>query len=168
MHCVGRTQNFYTLKLVVQNVLGFERLNDAVRMVSRKLTVKHFKIICLYLPSVGRNSSVGLATRYGLDGPGIESRCERDFPTTVQTGLATHPTSYTFGTASFPGLKRSGRGVNHPTLFSTEVKERVELYLYFPSGPSWPALAWTLHLPLFACPEWKEHEILCKSLELFF
>jgi len=29
---------------------------------------------------VGRNSSVGIATRYGLDGPGIESRWERDFP----------------------------------------------------------------------------------------
>ena len=28
----------------------------------------------------GRDSSVGIATRYGLDGPGIESRWERDFP----------------------------------------------------------------------------------------
>jgi hypothetical protein len=27
-----------------------------------------------------RGSSVGVATRYGLDGPGIESRCSRDFP----------------------------------------------------------------------------------------
>ena len=89
---------------------------------------------------MGRNSSVGIATRYGLDGPGIESRWGRDFPTTVQTGLGAHPASYTFGTGSFPGLKRSGRGVNHPTPFSTEVKERVELYLYFPSGPSWPVL----------------------------
>jgi hypothetical protein len=29
---------------------------------------------------VGRDSSVGIATRYGLDGPGIESRWWRDFP----------------------------------------------------------------------------------------
>jgi len=28
----------------------------------------------------GPGSSVGIATRYGLDGPGIESRCGRDFP----------------------------------------------------------------------------------------
>ena len=28
----------------------------------------------------GRDSSVGIATRYGLDGPGIESRWGRDFP----------------------------------------------------------------------------------------
>jgi hypothetical protein len=30
--------------------------------------------------SACRDSSVGIATRYGLDGPGIESRCGRDFP----------------------------------------------------------------------------------------
>ena len=29
---------------------------------------------------VGRDSSVGIATRYVLDGPGIESRWGRDFP----------------------------------------------------------------------------------------
>ena len=28
----------------------------------------------------GRDSSVGIATCYGLDGPGIEYRWERDFP----------------------------------------------------------------------------------------
>jgi hypothetical protein len=36
------------------------------------------------------------------------------------------------------GVKRPGRGVDHPPSSSTEVKERVEIYLYFPSGPSWP------------------------------
>ena len=30
-----------------------------------------------------------------------------------------------------------GRGVNHPPLSSSEVKERVELYLYFPAGLLW-------------------------------
>ena len=29
--------------------------------------------------AVGRDSSVGIATRYGLDGPGIKSRLGRDF-----------------------------------------------------------------------------------------
>jgi hypothetical protein len=44
----------------------------------------------------------------------------------------------------FLGVKRPGRGVNHPTPSSAEVKERVELYLYSPSGPSWPVLRRTL------------------------
>ena len=32
------------------------------------------------LNTVGRDSSVGTATRYGLDGPGFESRWGQDFP----------------------------------------------------------------------------------------
>jgi hypothetical protein len=32
------------------------------------------------------------------------------------------------------------RGVDHPTPSSAEVKERVQQYLYSPSGPSWPLL----------------------------
>jgi len=30
-----------------------------------------------------------------------------------------------------------GHGVDHPPPSSAEVKERVALYLYSPSGPSW-------------------------------
>jgi hypothetical protein len=49
---------------------------------------------------------------------------------------------------SFPGVKRPGRGVDHPPSFSAEVKERVELYLYPPpSGPSWPVVGRNLPLP---------------------
>ena len=35
----------------------------------------------------GRDSSVGIATRYGMDGPGIESRWGRDFPHPSSTAL---------------------------------------------------------------------------------
>jgi hypothetical protein len=45
---------------------------------------------------------------------------------------------------SFPGVRRPGHGADHPTLASYEVKERVELYPYSPSGPSWPVPGWTL------------------------
>jgi hypothetical protein len=41
---------------------------------------------------------------------------------------------------SFPGVKRPGRTVDHPPSSSARVKERVELYLYSPSGPSWPVI----------------------------
>ena len=40
----------------------------------------------------GRDSVVGIATRYGLDGPGIESRWRRDFPQPSRPALgATQP-----------------------------------------------------------------------------
>jgi hypothetical protein len=48
---------------------------------------------------------------------------------------------------SFLEVKRPGCGVDHPPSSSARVKERVELYLYFPSGPSWPVLGRTLPLP---------------------
>jgi len=47
----------------------------------------HFLLYCLRL--VGRDSSVGMATRYGLDGPGIESRCGRDFSHPSRSALRT-------------------------------------------------------------------------------
>ena len=62
------------------------------------------------------------------------------FSALVHTGPGVHPAFYTMGTGSFPGVKRSGRGVDHPHPFSAEVKERVELYLYSPSGLMWPVL----------------------------
>jgi hypothetical protein len=40
----------------------------------------YFIVSFLKLFWVSRNSSVGIATRYGLDGPAIESRWGRDFP----------------------------------------------------------------------------------------
>jgi hypothetical protein len=49
------------------------------------------------------------------------------FSAPVQTGPGAHPASYTMGTGSFPGVKRPGRGVDHPTSSIAEVKERVEL-----------------------------------------
>jgi hypothetical protein len=45
--------------------------------------------------------------------------------------------------------KRPGRRIDHPPPSSAEVKERVELYLYSPSGPSWPVLGRTFPLPLW-------------------
>jgi len=62
------------------------------------------------------------------------------FPAPVQTGSEAQPASYTKGTGSFPGVKRPGRGVDHPLPSSAEVTGRVELYLYSPSETSWPVL----------------------------
>ena len=90
--------------------------------------------------TLDRDSSVDVATNYRLDGLGIESRgCSR-ISAPVQTGPGAHPASCTMGTRSFPGLKRPGRGADHPPTSSAEVKERVGLYIYSTSGPSWPVL----------------------------
>ena len=83
---------------------------------------------------VGRDSSVGIATRYGLDGPGIESRWEARFSAPVQTSPGAHPASCTMVSGSLSrGL--SGRDVELTLTPSiAEVKERVELYIYSPLG----------------------------------
>ena len=45
---------------------------------------------------------------------GIESRWVARFSAPLKIGPETHPASYTMGTGSFPGVKRPGRGVDHP------------------------------------------------------
>ena len=53
---------------------------------------------------VGRVSSAGIATRYGLD----ESWWGMRFSTSVQTGRGAHPASYTMGKGIFRGGKAAG------------------------------------------------------------
>ena len=113
--------------------------------------VPHFKtlqVYVIYLPkfpsfssyfviNVDRNSSVGTMTSYGLYGPGIESRWGGwgpRFSAPVQTDHGAHPASYEVGTGLYPEVKRPGRGFNYPPQSRSGVKERIELYLYSPSG----------------------------------
>jgi len=81
------------------------------------------------LLSVGRDSVVGIMACSGLDGVGIESRWRRDFSTPFQNVHGAHITSYTRGTGSFPGVIRARRGVGHLPSCSSEVKEKVEVYV---------------------------------------
>jgi hypothetical protein len=89
---------------------------------------------------------------YGLNGPGIESRWGARFSALVQTGPGAHPASYVMGTGSFPGGKAAGAW-RWPS--SAKVKERVELYLHSPSGPSRPVLRWNLPLLYLSPAGWK-------------
>jgi hypothetical protein len=71
------------------------------------------------------DSVVGIATGYGLDGPGIKARWGARFYAPVQTSPGAHLASCTMGTGSFPGVK-SGRGVTltpHPFLVLLVMKE---------------------------------------------
>ena len=84
---------------------------------------------------MGRNSSVGMATCYWLNGPGIESRWGRNFPHQSRPALGPIQPPVKWTRVSSPGVKRSGRLVDLPPPSSAEVKERVEMYPYSASGP---------------------------------
>jgi hypothetical protein len=64
----------------------------------------------------GRHSTFNLATRYRFNVPKIETA-------PIQTGRRNHPGLYTMDTGLFPGVKQSGRGVNHPPHLAEFKKE---------------------------------------------
>jgi hypothetical protein len=82
----------------------------------------------------GPGSSVSIATDYGLDGPGIESRWGRDF------SLTSHPAHCTMVTGSFPGVKQPGRGADHPPPPTAEVENEYNYTSIPPLGPWWPVI----------------------------
>jgi hypothetical protein len=66
-------------------------------------------------------------------------------PHPFRSALGAHPASYSMvpGLSRWVGgwgLKSQRHGLDHPPLSSSEVKERIELYLYSPSGLSWSVL----------------------------
>jgi hypothetical protein len=85
------------------------------------------------------DSSVGTATRYELDGPGIESLWEAKLSAPVQTSPGAQPTP-----VPFLGVKWAGRGFDYSPSSMAEVKERVQLYIYSTSVPSWHVIGWYL------------------------
>jgi len=111
----------------------------------RRLTANTEAVVVI-LTERQDSASVGIAGRSGDRIP-VEAR----FSAPVQTGPEAHPDSYKMGTGSFTGEKRPGRGVDHPPPSIADVKERVEIYLYSSSGPSWPVLWSPLPLHLAYC-----------------
>jgi hypothetical protein len=97
--------------------------------------------------SVIRGSTVYIytPTYYGLEGQGIETRWGRGFPHQYRPALWLTQSPVKWVPVLFPGGKVGGAWLRPSTQSSAEVKERVEQYLYPPSGPSWPVIAWTLH-----------------------
>jgi hypothetical protein len=62
--------------------------------------VYHTVYLTSDLTFVGRDSAVGIAYRYGLEGVRIESRWRAKLSPPVQTGPGAHPASYTMGKIS--------------------------------------------------------------------
>jgi hypothetical protein len=78
---------------------------------------------------MGRDSSVSIATRYGLDDPVIESWWGKIFSTRPYRPWGSPSVLYV-GSRVLPGVKRPGRGFDYLPPSSAWVKKRVELYLY--------------------------------------
>jgi len=72
----------------------------------------------------GPGSSVGIATGYGLEGPGIESRWGRDFPHLSRPALGPTQLSVQWVPGLSPGGKeRQGRDADPSHPFSAVVKK---------------------------------------------
>ena len=66
------------------------------------------KMEALRSSDMGRDNSVGIATRYGLYGPGIESRWRRDFPHPSRLALEPTQPLIQWVPGLFPGGKAVG------------------------------------------------------------
>jgi len=82
------------------------------------------------------DSVVAIVTHYRLDGLGIETWWGRDFLHLSRLVLRPTQPLIQWVPDLSRGVRRPGRGVDHPPPFSAEVKERVELYL-----PIWAFVA---------------------------
>jgi len=89
-----------------------------------------------------QHSVIGIATCYSLDSPGIESWWGWEYLHLSWPVLGPTQPAVQWVPGLFPRPRQPGHGVDHPPPSGMEVKERVELYLYFPSGPLWPILVW--------------------------
>ena len=88
--------------------------------------------------TMGRDSSVGIATRCELRGPAIEARWWRPYPFRPALGPCQLPVQWVLG--PFPGGKAAGVWRYHPPPSSPDVKESVQLRPSSPSVPSCPVL----------------------------
>ena len=75
------------------------------------------------ISSVVRDSSVGIVTGYGLDGPGIESRWGRDFPHLSRPALGPTQTPVKWVPVLSLGKERPGRDADPSPPSSAMVKK---------------------------------------------
>ena len=141
---VKQREENQALKSRVAKILQWYPIRKRCLSLSRDFVCLYALILIFsfftFAVNIGRDISVDIATRYGMDGPGIESRCGARFSAPDQTGPESYPASCTMGTRSLPGVKQPGRGADHPPPSKCRGQERVGLYLYSQYGSSWPVI----------------------------
>jgi hypothetical protein len=109
--------------------------------ISLILSSVNYKGQCFYN---NRDSSFGVALRYGLDDRGSRVRLPEgagnfSLHHRVQNGSGAHPASYQIGTGGFfPGVKRPGRESDHSPPSTAEVKNAWS----YASTPQYVVMAW--------------------------
>ena len=89
-------------------ILYYEYLSNNIVQIFG-LSVANGVLYCeIQVLKVGRDSSVGIATRYELDGPEIESRWGRDFQHPSRPALGTTQPPIQWVPGIFPGGNASG------------------------------------------------------------
>jgi hypothetical protein len=118
---------------------------------------------------VGQDRVIGIKTHYGPESLGIESWWRRVFPHPFRPVFGPNQPPIKCVPGVFSGVKWPGCGINQPPPASTEVKEKVQLYFYYSSGPSWPVLLYgKLHLLPFYCKIYEGHTVLCSKQTFLF
>lgn len=115
--------NFFRLTLAKNSLYMVIIYNNQTRIEVKSVKPTYSRIIQkIWLRNLHqRDSSVGVVTRYELNGPGIGFRTRPEQP----CGPPSLP--YNGSRVSSPRLKQSGRGVKHPPSPSSEVKGKVQL-----------------------------------------
>jgi hypothetical protein len=89
---------------------------------------------CIYSIPTQLSHGPGLLSRYSVSLPagrsGDRILVGASFFAHFQTDPGAHPASYTISAESFAGVERTARNADHPLPSTTEIKERVDLYLY--------------------------------------
>jgi len=111
--------------------------HDTVQHICTSQTSRDRECKCILV--TGQDSSVGIATRYGMDVPGIESRWGGENFRSRPDRPWGPPSLLHNGYRFFVGGNVVGEWRSPPSPSSAEVKERVQLYLYS-SWLSWPVL----------------------------